>query len=742
MPEFPELPGAHELAGEADEGREQRFTRLAAVAIVLTTLAAATTAYLQASALGANAGASARATELATAAQGARNQSNEAAQMLVDRYDVAQQQRARAAAAEQQAFFGPASRRAGLAAERSRWLRVAAQTERNTRTIAAGYGLLPVSARGPLGPARDRFFPAHYLASSRREAYRLGALRDGANREADEADAQVGRYAISLTVFTVAVFLFGYSLTPHARRRRGLFAGTATVFVVGGAALAVAIARNGPQLPPTRAAGAFADGRVAYDSESFPLAVRDFTRAIAAWPDYAPAHTLRARAEFSAGSPQLDVPLSLTSPAALASSVADEQRAIDLGARDSGLLVSAGYDLFALGLRRHDTAMIERGLSYSREAAAALPTDPVSAFNAGVALLALGRLNAARAAYDQAVSRTIFVDRAHRVRRNDKVAYEYYLAEALTDIDSVAARRGPRLGAAITQIKRAIVASITRAAYGESLNGRGPQDASASGLSLDVGPAFTLFRIARAVHIGYYADLSVQWYFQAPGGLGLEVLPDVSGAVIGSPGADAGTPGEGVNGDGMVFDRAGYLSATGSCLSPGRYRLEVYVNGRLIATAGRQVAFPALVAGRLRDLGLAFCRPKQWRPMADSAPGLLDGYLSPDRRAGMVVFSINRQVAGAGGPSRALSRRILAVALQRFASRLPAGLSAGDDTTQSFMGLAGGLVRTYRYPGGSALAGAGAATNSGQLLVAVAFGPRALFAAQETAIFASLATEG
>lgn len=735
MPDFPELPRAHELAGEADEGHEQRFTRLVAVMIVLTTLAAATTAYLQASALRLHDDASARATELATAGQAARNLSTQAAQMLVDRYDVAQQQRARAAAAEQQAFFGPAPGRAALEAERRRWLTVAAQTERNTRAIAASYGLPPVSSGAPLGPGGDRFFPAHYLAASRTEAYTLGARRDGANEQADQADSQVVRYAISLTVFAVAVFLFGYSLTPHARRYRGLFAGTATAFVVAGVALSAAIALNGPRLPPNRAATAFAEGRVAYDSEKYPLAVRALTRAIAAWPEYAPAHALRARASFSAGSPQLDIPLSLTTPAALASAAADEQRALDLGARDSGLLISAGYDLFALGLRRNDAALMERGLSYSREAQAALPTDPVSAFNVAVTLLALGRLDAARTAYGQAVQRTVFADRAHRVRRDDAVTYESFLAEALTDIDSVAAKRGPQMRAAITLIKRQIVAPITRAAYGESLNGRGRQDAAARGVSLDVGAAFTQFTIARPVHIDYYADLSSQWYFQAPGGLGWEVLPDVSGAVF-------GRPGHGTNSAGGLFDRLGYLSATGSCLSPGRYRLELYDNGRLIAQVGRRVSFAPLVAGRLRDLGLAFCRPKPWRPMAAAAPGLLDGYLSPDHRAGMVVFSINRQVAGAGGPSRALSRRIMAAAVQRFAGRLPAGLSAGHDKIGPFMGLANGLVRSYSYPGGTALAGAGATTGSGQLLVAVAFGPRAVVAAQGKAIFASLATEG
>ena len=56
----------------------------------------------------------------------------------------------------------------------------------------------------------------------------------------------------------------------------------------------------------------------------------------------------------------------------------------------------------------------------------------------------------------------------------------------------------------------------------------------AAGVSLDVGPAFTLFTIARPTHIDVNADLSAQWYYDTPNNLGWEVLPDVSGAVNGS----------------------------------------------------------------------------------------------------------------------------------------------------------------------------------------------------------------
>jgi tetratricopeptide (TPR) repeat protein len=530
----------------------------------------------------------------------------------------------------------------------------------------------------------------------------------------------------------VAVFLFGYSLTPHARRRRGLFAGVAAALAAGGAVSVAVTAADTPQLPPEAAAAAFADGRVAYDSERFDLAVRHLTRSLDAWPEYAQAHALRARAEFAAGSPQLDIPLSLTTERALIATVDDEDRAIELGAEDSGLIVNHGFNLFALGLRRDDDAAIRRGLRFSEEGKEARRTDPVPAFNAAVALLALGDVEEARAAYAEAVQRTVFADEARHVRRDDTAAYEFYLAEALTDLDLLAARRGRRLGEEIERIKREVVAPITRAAYGESLRSR-PRPAAAGRLRIAVGPGSTQFEIVAPRHIGVDADVSAQWSFAAPDGLGWQVLPDVSGAVNNEIR---------VQRDGTLVHRAGLLALTGSCLSPGRYRLDLYVDGRLIARTARRAAFPRLTAARLRSLGLALCLPEGWRPVGGRAPGLLDGYERPDRRAGTLVFSVSRAAVGAGQPSKALSRRIMAAALERFSARLPAGLAGGRDVDRPFMPLAGELVRTYRYPGGRALVGAGAMAHSDQLLVAVTYGPSRFVAGRGGVVFASLTREG
>lgn len=743
MPDFPDLPAVDDLTGEADERHEHRFSRLVAVAIVLATLAAAGTAYLQAAARRTADDAASRSTELAASGLAARTYSDQAAYMLVDRYNLAEGELTRGGQAEQQAVFGPAPMRAALKAQSARWLAVAGQTERNTASIAASYGLAPITTTGANGPLLDPGFPEDYLAASRRAAYVIDAERDATNQQGAQADSQAARSEIPLTILAVSVFLFGYSLTPYARRGRLLFAAVGTGLLIGGATWAVVIAAQGPTLPADQAARAFADGSVAYYSAHYRGAVRDFTHSIRAWPQYAQAYNLRARAEFDAGSPQLDVPLSLTTEAALSAAVVDDQRAIDLGDEDSGVITSAGYDLFDLGLQRNDAGMLERGLGYSERAMEARPSDPIAAYNVAVTLLALGRLGEARAAYRQAVARTIYSDVARHVHRGDRTVEEEYLAGALTDIESVQARRGPVLRRQIEQIKADLVAPITREAYGDTLSGPLPHVAAATGLSLDVGPASAEFTILKPRHIDiYHDDLSAQWYAEAPDGLGWNALFGVSGAFAPSqPGSSQGANGSQASvGGGQIRDIQSYLVVAGACLLPTAYRLDLYDNDRLIAQSIRQVTFPELIAAPLTDIGVEFCRPSEWRPMMDRVPGLIDGYISPDHSAGMTVVAVNPEVLGAAQPSTALLRRVLATTLASFGGSLPKGLRPAGETSQEFMGLSTGLVQAYRYPGGVALAGVGEASN-GDVVCAVTFGSSTFIASSGRAIFDSLTPE-
>ena len=126
-----------------------------------------------------------------------------------------------------------------------------------------------------------------------------------------------------------------------------------------------------------------------------------------------------------------------------------------------------------LGLRHDDDDKIEEGLHFSDQAREERPTDPVPSFNAAAGLLALGREDEARDAYREAVERTVFIDSRHKERRNDVAAYEFFLGEALTDLESIAAAR-PRLRHAVDEAKRSIVAPITRAAYAEPLESKNP----------------------------------------------------------------------------------------------------------------------------------------------------------------------------------------------------------------------------------------------------------------------------
>ncbi|HET7047960.1 MAG TPA: hypothetical protein VFI54_06770 [Solirubrobacteraceae bacterium] len=91
--------------------------------------------------------------------------------------------------------------------------------------------------------------------------------------------------------------------------------------------------------------------------------------------------------------------------------------------------------------------------------------------------------------------------------------------------------------------------------------------------------------------------------------------------------------------------------------------------------------FPELVAANLTDVGIEFCRPSQWKPIADRAPSLIDGYVSPDHSAGMIVVSVNSKLLDAARPSTALIRRVLATTLARFTGSLPRGLRHAGDTS-------------------------------------------------------------
>src|SRR4051812_25791281 len=228
MAELPELPEIHEIHHHA---HGDRFGRSIAIITVLATLCAAWTAVLQANAIRHHDEAAATAQELSSETLGVRSRSEGAARVQLERFELSENQRARAALARQELLFATGARAKELRVEQRRWEDIAKQTDAQSEAIAHDDHAVVLKPDSEFGPAGDKVFPLGYLAQSRAESYKLAAERAGANRKASRAENQYTQFAVSFTMLAIAVFLFGYSLTPHGRPRRRLFAGAASIFV-------------------------------------------------------------------------------------------------------------------------------------------------------------------------------------------------------------------------------------------------------------------------------------------------------------------------------------------------------------------------------------------------------------------------------------------------------------------------------------------------------------------------------
>jgi tetratricopeptide (TPR) repeat protein len=311
---------SHEIKADIDGehlGEAGSRGRLIAIATVLTTLAAAATAYMQANAVKAHDEAAVKAERLGAMAVNVAAGIQAQAQAQIDRYRTWRDERTRALAAA--ARGGRSDRTEAL-----RWSKVADVTARDTRDIARRqaikYGCDPGTAtcqsrglsplcvvtatgtgcKGGLPKAEDE---NRYLEAAKLESYRLSAEREAANQEAEAAESRFAHLAAALIMLGVAVFLFGYSLTPQGRDKRGTFTLVATGFLVGGVVWAGSHARQGFDHPPRAAAAAYASGKVALKSGDYPKAIDELGSAVKLAPSSVDAYVDLAEAEFVEADP-------------------------------------------------------------------------------------------------------------------------------------------------------------------------------------------------------------------------------------------------------------------------------------------------------------------------------------------------------------------------------------------------------------------------------------------------------
>jgi tetratricopeptide (TPR) repeat protein len=743
----PEIPKLDELVGEEVESRG-RYGRLIAIAVVLTTLIAALVAFAQAQALRSHDRADATAEQYGALALNAAAVNRGRAEVQIDRVSLLSQQVRQADDASLFEQYATASKVTTLLA--SRWDSIAAQTQSDTVAIAGTQGIpyicsptivseiaskLPRSEKSC--PATNAFysseqdpnFPNRYLQQSQYPTYRLAALRDASNQEADDAEAKFVHYAAALTMLAVAVFLFGYSLTPQGQARRILYSRVAAGFVLVAGVWALYQVLTPVSRPPDSAATAYAKGQVALYDGNDQAAIADYDRALSLRPQFVDAYVGRASAEYDTGIPHIGTgdtsvpttagPVTIPTTAAINKDVADLEHARDRGSDAATLFANLAGDLEYRGLIEHNSSDVLQSRHYAEAAAARFKDQQNAAalllttrFVLAEDDLALGD-QASAAEYRAAESRL----------QAPGVNTEVAVASALTDL-SLIANEHPALASKAGALKAQIVAT-GEAGYptpnGYSGKGYANHVVQLSGIKAEPDPGHALYLINHPNGFNPNNDLlSAQWEYKDPVNGEWAVLPEISGPVN-SGGLISLNPG-------YASNNPSYVSGTSpaTCLPAGHYRVELYVNGRLAGSTTTTGSWPALQAVRFNEVDAAICTPQGWRAFPRIGPGA-DGSIAPDQSSGAFILSIPKAAAGSLAGNTAALLGVMESTVKSFSgsagSVLPGIHSAGRaQSTPFFMSSSNGQQETWTYQHGVVLSGVGTAAN-GEVYVGMTWGP-------------------
>lgn len=725
-PERIEVPEPQEL--------RERFARLLAILIVVSTLGVASIEFLHSDADRNADHAGVEAQRLGVERQGELVRADDAARTQIEAFAYSAAQRASQGNAFQQ-FLLPSVVQGSAEAkllnlEETRWSQLAALTGQ----------LTDIKPDTVSAPTQDPRFPNLELAARQHESNRLFALQDASNQLRGDWQTRVGFLSVILTLFAVAIYLFGLSLTLQAGVRR-LLVGLGLLLVAVGGVWAVALQFSSPSAAPEEAASAYADGVAALSSfytqpgdSGLKAADAAFTKAIELRPRFSNAYVQRSQVRFLLGSPQRDsAVVSLTTADALRAQGDDLQAAYDLGDRDKLLLnnLAANRLVTAIGDRKTDD--FRQALGFLDAAIKLDANDPLLYFNRGLGQLGLGDTGAARSAYQLGVDHTRFTDVNKRTARNDPAAEESYLGGALTALDLLARQRTD-LAAAAATMKELIVKGI------DDPSGSPAGKAQLSDAAIQVFGGELQWTGTLTGYDANSDEVSTQWYYQAPSKLGWAVLDPISGDSTPAPNSAGGANG--------YFYIQRYLQAAGQCLQAGSYRAEIYVDGHLVAQPQSDAALPALSAARLPDVGISICHPQDWKQDTTNVlQGFSTGLVNADHTAG--AYALRFQNPGTPpGTDPLVEARSYRDEFFQLPGFLPAGTTpqiAQETSIPYFLGLHGANEAYYTDGNGGYIRIGSGVTDDGAVIVGVVFGPKDQWAGDHTtgdAIFDSMIALG
>ena len=701
----------------ATDGRADRLSGVVAVIIAFATLVAAVAGFLQAGASNQAGDKRGQAEQLSLQALASGQSAQQSAQVELETFARWTEERTQAANALLATLYAASDpvRQNELTLEQQRWETVAASTLKQS----------DIDPQGQFGPEQDPTFPDRYFAAATEESVKLNALQDAANEEASALDQHAASYTAILAMVAVALYLFGLTLAVTGSWLRLGFLGVGLGMLgvgllwMGQTATAVSYETN------DQAATDYAQGRVAaltaFDAAGFQDAEAHFTRAIQLRPTFARAYIDRADVIFRGSSPQRSGFVSIAPPEDLARARADLETARSLGHETASTLGDLGFYAFAEGVQSADLTLLNTSVDDSRRAIALDSQEPIYRYNLAVALAAEGRFDEARAAYQDAVARTVYIGDSGTDLRQEPGVEEAWVAGALTDLEIVR-RYAPQLEAATGRTGtedavRGFKEQIVGRVVAESVDAPVTSPAVFADISLKIFPAELQWEGTINNYDATRDTISAQWYHDDTAGHGWAVIPEVSvPATVDPDGA-------------RWFQLTRYLTTVSppACLPAGGYRVELYVNGRLAAEASDAKDFGTYAAHVAPDLTMALCRPQDWVRRGDRQPGLIDGFQSADGAYG--VYGARYSLPGSYRQLDQVSAQIEDLTITAFSSWFPATPTYMTDlgtTTDYFMGLTGTAWRWYDYGSGYVRVGAGL-TADGSVVVGMIYGPYAWF---------------